>query len=130
MDIQWKRGSQISDEIISEAELAYGICLPQDIKDIVKKYNNGRPSVSSFDSPIGKEHEIKKLISFKKDDIENIYQMKNLLSAIDISLFPIALDPAGNIICYQNGKIVYWLHETDEVYPLANSFSDFLSKLY
>ena len=30
----------------------------------------------------------------------------------------------------QNGKIVYWLHETDEVYPLANSFSDFLSKLY
>lgn len=130
MGIKWKRGSQISDEIIADAELTYGISLPQDIKDIVKKYNNGRPSISTFDSPIGKEHVVKKLISFKTDDVENIYKVKNMLSTKDTALFPIAIDPAGNIICYYNGRIVYWLHETDEVYPLADSFSDFISKLY
>jgi len=130
MDIQWKRGSQITDEIITAAESAYGISLPQDFKDIVKKHNNGRPSISTFDSPIGKEHEVKKLISLKNNDVENIYKVKNVLSSIDTALFPIAIDPAGNIICFRNGKIVYLLNETEEVVPLANSFSEFLSKLY
>lgn len=130
MDIQWKRGSQISDETIVNAELAYGISLPQDIKDIVKNYNNGRPSVSTFDSPIAKEHEVKKLLSFKEEDVENIYKVKNILSSVDVALFPIAIDSAGNIICLKNGKIVYWLHETDEVLTLADSFSEFLSHLY
>ena len=129
-NIQWKRGSQISDETITEAELAYGIKLPQDVKEVFKFNNNARPFPSTFDSTKSKGHEVKKLLSFKKEDPENIYSVKRLLSTVDKSLFPLAVDSAGNLICIKNNKIVFWLHETNKIIPLANNFTDFLSKLY
>ena len=130
MEIKWIRGSQISDELIKSAEKSFGIQLPEDLKEIIKSNNNARPSLRYFDSSKSKEHEFKKLLSFKEEDKENIYKAKKVLSSVDSTLFPIANDPAGNYICLQGGKIAYWLHETDEIEILANSFSEFLSKLY
>ena len=130
MEIKWIRGSQISDELIKSAEKSFGIQLPKDLKEIIKSNNNARPSLRYFDSPKSIEHEFKKLLSFKEEDMENIYKAKKVLSSVDSTLFPIANDPAGNYICLQGGKIVYWLHETDDIEILANSFSEFLSKLY
>lgn len=130
MDLQWIRGSYISDELITEAENEYGIKLPEDIVSVVKYNNNGRPSLSCFDSPTSKEHELKKMLSFKKEDIENIYKFKKILNSVDPQMFPIANDPAGNLICLRNGMIVYWTHENDEIEVLANSFTEFLSSLY
>ena len=51
----------------------------------------------------------------------------------DKDLLPIADDPFGNLICYkftgENGRIVFWDHETDEIDDVADSFSELLSKL-
>lgn len=130
MSVQWIRGSQISEELITLAEKEYGILLPEDVKVIVRNNNNGRPSLLCFDSPKSKEHVFKKLLSFKQEDRENIYKARRVLSQIDSTMFPIANDSAGNLICVKDGKIVYLLHETNEVEFLANSFSEFLATLY
>lgn len=130
MNLQWIRGSQISDELIAEAEREYGIKLPEDVISVVKYNNNGRPSISCFDSPTSKEHELKKLLSFKKEDKENIYKVKKILTSVDPKMFPIANDPAGNLICLKNGVVVYWMHENDAIEILANSFTEFISSLY
>jgi cell wall assembly regulator SMI1 len=130
MEIAWRRSSVIGEDIIAEAEKQFGIQLPDDIKKVFVYANNGRPSVCTFDSPKSKEHVLKKLLSFKKDDIENVYKAKAVVDNDDKSLFPLANDPSGNLICLKNNIIVYWHHETGEVEFLANSFAEFLNSLY
>ncbi len=130
MKIEWKRGSQIDDSLIERVEKFFAINLPEDFKIIVKNNNNGRPSVTTFDTQMSKEHVFKKLLSFKEEDLETVYKSKKVLEQVDNSLFPIANDPFGNLICYKDEKLVYWLHEDNSVQFIANSFTQFLSKLY
>lgn len=130
MSITWKRGSSIDEAIIKEAESAFGISLPEDYKAIVKEYNNARPSVSTFDTEKTSEHVFKKLLSLKKEDVETVYKAKKVLSNVDNTLFPFANDPAGNLLCFKDKSVVYWQHENDKVLKVANSFTEFLGKLY
>ena len=130
MEIIGRRASVISEDLITEAENKFCIKLPNDIKAVFLVANNGRPSVCTFDSPSEKEHVLKKLLSFKKEDVENIYKAKTVVDNDDTSLFPLANDPSGNLICLKNNKIVYWHHETGTAEFLANSFTDFLNSLY
>ena len=130
MNITWKRGSHIDESVINEVETTFGVFLPDDYKKVIVENNNARPSISTFDTEVSKEHVFKKLLSLKKDDIETVYKAKQVLSNVDESLFPFANDPAGNLICFKNGIVVYWLHEDDSVIKIANSFTEFLSGLY
>lgn len=130
MKLIWKRGSRISENLINEVEELYGINLPKDYKAVVMYHNNGRPSINTFDTDVSSQHVFKKLLSLRKDDIETVYKSKKVLESIDPKLFPIANDPAGNLICLKEGRIVYWLHENDSIIPIADSFTDFLKKLY
>lgn len=129
-NIVWKRGTQIDESLIKEVETMYNITLPMDYKKVVLENNNARPSVSTFDTEVSKEHVFKKLLSLRQDDIENVYKAKSVLSAVDTNLFPFGIDPAGNFLCFKNGIVCYWLHEDDSVYKVANNFTDFLNGLY
>lgn len=126
----WKRGSKIDESVIKEAEDTFNIKYPEDYKNIVREYNNARPTINTFDTEVSKEHVFKKLLSLKKDDIETVYKAKQVLSSIDNSLIPFGLDPAGNFLCFKNGSIYYWLHEDDTIRKVANNFSDFIDSLY
>lgn len=130
MNITWRRTSVISEEVITAAESQFGVKLPADVKKVFMAFNNGRPSACLFDSPKAKEHVMKKLLSFNKKDIENIYMAKAVLDNDNKTLFPLANDPSGNLICLSNNKIVYWHHETGEVEFLANTFTEFIESLY
>ncbi len=126
----WKRGSRIDDSIIKEAEETFNVKYPEDYKNVVREYNNARPTINTFDTDVSKEHVFKKLLSLKKNDIETVYKAKYILSTIDNSLIPFGLDPAGNFLCFKKGVIYYWLHEDDAVRKVANNFSDFIDSLY
>ena len=106
MNIKWKRGSHIDESIIKEVETTFNISLPEDYKKVIAENNNARPSISTFDTEVSKEHVFKKLLSLKHDDIENVYKAKKVLSTVDDSLFPFANDPAGNLICLKNGTVI------------------------
>jgi SMI1 / KNR4 len=130
MNITWKRGSKIDESTIKKVETKFGITLPGDYKRIIINHNNARPSVSTFDTESSTEHVFKKLLSLKEDDLETVYKAKKVLSTIDDTLFPFANDPAGNYLCFKNGAVVYWLHEDNSVLKVANSFTEFIAKLY
>ena len=97
------------------------------MKEIFKKNNGGRPSVKFFDIASEKQHEFKTLLSFNETDVENIF---DYVLADHKDVIPFATDPAGNLFCLYRNAIYYWQHETDRMEFLANTFSDFLSKLY
>ena len=130
MDITWKRGSKIDESIIKEVETTFGVTLPNAYKSIVIENNNARPSIFTFDTESSREHVLKKLLSLKKEDIETIYKAKKVLSKIDNTLIPFANDPAGNYLCFKGDSVVYWLHEDNSISKVANSFTEFLAKLY
>ena len=71
MNITWKRGSHIDESVINEVETTFGISLPDDYKKVIAENNNARPSISTFDTEVSKEHVFKKLLSLKNEDIEN-----------------------------------------------------------
>lgn len=130
MEITWKHATPISDELISEVENKYNVQLPNDLKNILKKGNNGVPSKRFFDSEVAKGHEWKTLLSYYKSDVENIYSVLSVLKDVDVDLFPFGNDPAGNMICLKSGKVVFWNHETETLEFVADSISVFLGKLY
>ena len=130
MAITWRYVKPISSETaISDVEKKKNIMLPADLKEIIKKYNNGRPSLKLFDLGTEKEKEFKKLLSFNKEDVENIFGFLNIDTKIQ-GLLPFASDPSGNLICLYQDKIYYWEHESDSIKYLADTFTDFLNKLY
>lgn len=110
-------------------EQTYQVVFPDDLKEIIKTFNNGRPSLKVFDIGTLKEREFKKLLSFNLEDMENIYDFLNLDSN-KVGFIAFANDPAGNLIGLYNGKIYYWLHESDELLFLADTFTQFLGTLY
>ena len=128
--LTWKYVKPIKDvNALADFEKKVGVQFPNDLKEIINQFNNGRPSNKYFDTTNEKECEFKKLFSLNPDDVENIYstlefdtQFKNLIA--------FASNSFGNLICLYDGKIVYWKHETDEIEPLADTFTEFLAKLY
>lgn len=130
MRITWRHATPICDELISEVEGMYGIQIPDDLKFIIKEGNGGVPSKRLFDDEKAKAHEMKTLLSYYRSDMENVYSSFKVLKEIDSKLIPFANDPAGNLICYDGSKVVYWNHETDEIETVADSISSFFAKLY
>ena len=130
MKITWEHVTPICDELFSEVESMYSIQIPDDLKPILKEGNGGAPSKRLFDDEKSKTHEMKTLLSYNRSDMENVYSAFEVLKEIDSKLIPFANDPAGNLICYDGSKVVYWHHETDEIEPIADSISEFFAKLY
>ena len=70
----------------------------------------------------------KDLISYNREDEENIYQFEELFR---MNLIPFGLDPSGNVLCLNDDKkVILYLHETQEKEFVTDNFSEFLNKLY
>lgn len=130
MKITWEYTTPICDGLITEVESMFCIQIPDELKSILKEGNCGVPSKRFFDDEKSRAHEMKTLLSYNRSDMENVYSAFKVLKEIDGKLIPFANDPAGNLICYDGSKVVYWHHETDEIEPVADSISEFFDKLY
>lgn len=129
-NISWKYVKPLADEeSIAEYEAQTGVSLPDDIKSIVRQQNGGRPSLKYYDLPSEKDKEFKTLLSFNRNDVENVFAFYPLDSA-NKKLVPIAIDSAGNCFVVKNGAIHLWLHELDRTVFVAESFTSFLKMLH
>ena len=129
-NISWKYVKPLVNlESIAEYETLTGSLLPDDIKEVIKMYNGGRPSLKYYDLPKEKDKEFKTLLSFNRNDIENVFAFYPLDSA-NGKIVPFASDPAGNLFVIKEGKIYLWSHESDTTVFLAESFSVFLETLH
>lgn len=128
--ITWFFASQVERESIETVASKNGFTLPEDLIQLILEGNNGTPSKKKFDSAHGKEHMVKTLLSYNPEDIENIYDAINVLKESCYRLYPIANDPAGNLICLSPKGVVLWNHEDDSIDTIASDVSTFLSLLY
>ena len=128
-NINWKFVIPLENkEEIEKLEKKYNIVLPNDLKECIKNNNAGYPDKKTFDTKISKERVFKDLLSYNKDDDENIYQFEELFYT---NLIPFGLDPFGNILCLNDDKkVILYLHETQEKEFVADNFSKFLNALH
>lgn len=129
-DITWKYVKPLADEgCIAEYEILVGCSLPEDVRNAIRSYNGGRPSLKYYDLLEEKDKEFKSILSFNRSDVENVFACWPIDSS-DKTLVPFAIDSAGNFFVVKDGKIHLWLHEQDRTVFVADSFSAFLEKLH
>ena len=130
--INWRGFQQVEDEtLIHEVELKYGINLPKDYIQIVKKYDGGVPDRKVFQAG-GKQRVFQRLISIQ------LCKHPNVLDAVEWidseNSLPFALDPFGNVICFNIMNhlvdgILFIETETQAVFPVSSSLTDFINEL-
>ena len=121
-----------SDDIAEFEELAF-IEIPDNLRDFILEHNNGRPTKNSFNTKRSNGRVFDKLLSFNKDDKENVFSIYSILSnVLPTNLVAIAADPFGNFICLDKGndlKVVFWQHETSTSEDTEKVFIAFIESL-
>lgn len=141
------RGPTLRKRELTALEKKLGVRLPDAYREFLLRINGGRPrTLDAFD--IGKKNSslINMLYSMRRDDDEEeftIYQEHLLFEdRIPKDLLPVGEDQGGSQICLgigkeNYGKVFFWDMEYedeqptyDNVYPIADSFAEFLDSLY
>lgn len=127
---KWLRGTILSPEIIADFEKKYGYKIPSDLKECIIINNGGRPIPDTIKLNNGEEFDVKSLLSFNKNDPENIYKVIDYFkNNYDGELMPFAADSGGNYYCIKNNNVILWTQD-NEIFAVSESFSDFLAKLF
>lgn len=133
-NIIWKRVKPlIQSNSLNKFEQDYRITLPDTLKELIITNNGGRPSLDIIKMADGKEVEIKALLSFNKEDTENIYNViEYFKKQFNGNILPIATEPSGDYFCIDltSNSIVYWEHETNRLTFIAKNLVEFLNCLY
>ncbi|MDZ5783371.1 SMI1/KNR4 family protein [Marinococcus luteus] len=136
--MEWKYcKKQITENDLYELESLFKIELPREYKKILRECNGGRPRFNVYDSLTEKERMVKGLLPIGEEYNNNPLQVKDLLEKKSLErLVPFAEDPGGNYLCFKYintaaaPKVVLWEHETNNTEEVADSFEEFLGKLY
>lgn len=113
---------------IKEIEDKYNVQIPQILKDVIIINNGGRPVANIFSTNNKKEKVIKTLLSYNKDDKENIYVFTELFKK---GYIPFAVAEFGDVICVNNinGYIELYNHESDKMELICENISIFFNML-
>lgn len=125
MDIvKWKYVKPLKNKsVVQDFLIAHKIKLPDLLVKCIIENNGGRPSEYLFDTCKRKGYVFQSLFSYNEADKNNIYKIYSNLFA-DSDMYPLGLESAGNVICYdqKDKKYVLWNHE-------KNVYEDILGKL-
>lgn len=145
--------NQINEKHIKSFEKLIGNSLPRDYVSWLMLYNGGAPVIENTFELIDTLHINDNYESIKyfyalRDGTTNSLEVvyKDLINRIPKELISIADDPCGNQICLgikgkHFNKVYFWDHENeameanqepwwDNVYLIANTFADFINKLF
>lgn len=112
------------------------VALPDEVVSFIVQHNAGRPKVNRFDTDKSKECIFDGVFSYNVEDPENIYNVYtgNLQKTMqEKSLFPLGLNPSGDLICIDigdNNRIKLYRMENDEIELIVNNIAELENKLY
>lgn len=133
-NLNWKYVCPLKDgSEVDMMELKYHFRLPEDLKKCLEENNAGVPSLPFFDMGENVGMVFGGLLSFNQEDVDSIHNYINLFEAENgkgLRMFPFAIDPAGNFLCVESGKVVFYDHETGKTTDICDSFTEFLASLY
>lgn len=128
--MEWKYVKVLKDNSVFEnIEKTYNIEIPKYLKEIISKYNGGRPEKRLFDTQNGKKRILQGLISFNKEDRASISIYEDFLRE---GYIPFAITEFGDVICIKidNGFIELYLHELDKFEYVCDNIEKFFNILY
>lgn len=132
--MNWKYVKALkSKNAIAEFETSYKIRFPDSFKEIVAKYNGGRPENDIYDTDKTKERTIKSILSFNQDDKETIWKINEWSAEVlGDKYVAFAIDHFGNLICFSKSdrSIIFIDLETLKTENIASDFVSFIDKLY
>lgn len=127
--MDWKYIKEISDRDLIEVEAKLNIILSDKLKEIILCYNNGRPQKKCFDTLTEKGKKLKKILSYNKEDKDNVYIFSELITK---GYVPFAITDFGDVICESKEETIYlYKHESDEFEYITENIRKFINeKLY
>lgn len=113
--ITWKYVKPVNNRMITDFLCKHNVHLSNKMVQCMMENNGGRPSVYLFNTDKGKGYVFQSLFSYNPNDKCTIYDVYPSLFE-NTPLFPIALESAGNIVCYNQESKCYvlWNHENNE----------------
>ena len=132
MSLEWKYVEPLDESQLSKIENHFGLSLPEDYKKLLAECNRGKPTLERFDTELQKEC----VLDYMIDLADTISLSKTMSADYGIeNLVPISRDPFGNLIAFriagpQMDGVVFWDHETNKIYRISGSFTEFIEKLY
>ncbi len=126
--MNWKYVKQTKRENIDKVETLLKVSIPENLRNLILDANNGRPEQDTFDTETEQGKQFKKLLSYNHEDNENIYSCISLFEGT--GLIPFADDPAGNFLCLDKGKVIFWNHETSKKEFVSEDLNTFINNLY
>ena len=132
MNLEWKYVEPLDESQLSKIEDHFGFSLPDDYKKLLSECNRGKPTLERFDTNHLKECVLDYMVDLKETVV--IAQMLSSENGVN-NLIPISRDPFGNLIAFrivdgQVDSVVFWEHETNKIYRISGSFTEFIEKLY
>ena len=132
MNLEWKYVESLDENQLSKIEDHFGLSLPDDYKKLLSECNRGKPTLERFDTNHLKECVLDYMVDLKETVV--IAQMLSSENGVN-NLIPISRDPFGNLIAFrivdgQVDSVVFWEHETNKIYRISGSFTEFIEKLY
>lgn len=156
--MKWKFVKKLNDaNFINQVEHKLAISFPNELKEIVIKYNNGMPEPNTFDTEKLKGKSFGELLDFNLDSANNILENYSWIQdKLPANVIPFTVGAGGDYLCYDfrtkknNPEIIFWDHEQIseiegnrlvvpdheyeyEYYKLeyvADNLNDLLNKLY
>lgn len=128
--MEWKYVKPLKNmNSITQIECKYKVQIPQALKNMIIKYNGGRPEKRLFYTDKHTEKVMKSLLSYNTEDKENIYFFSEIFEK---GFIPFAITEFGDTICInnQNKNVELYLHETDSFEYICKDVEDFINILY
>lgn len=128
--MEWKYVKTLRDNSVFEnIEKIYNVEIPTYLKDLITKYNGGRPEKTLFDTQKSKERVLQGLISFNKEDKANIFIYEELLKK---GYIPFAVTEFGDVVCInnKNKSVELYLHENETIENICDNIKNFFKILF
>lgn len=132
MNIKWNYKIDLADtKVFDSIEEENGIVFPEELKKIIIDGNAATPEKFKFMAGTT-ERILGAILSFNKGerDTDTVFTALEVIG--DKRMLPFAIDPFGNYICLnlENGEVVFWDHETRNIFSTNQNLYEFFESLY
>ncbi|KFA93173.1 SMI1/KNR4 family protein [Archangium violaceum] len=143
MGIQWKpylwaEPHPVDSQVLDQLEHQWNVKLPQQYRELVLEHQGMGPEPCAFDVGTGNDA-FSVLLIVSADREKEAYSVKQARRVLEphvpAGIFPFALTPGGEYLCFdyressEQPKVTLVTVEMF-IYPVADSFTDFMARLH